>query len=156
MDPSRSSPEGHNQIRVSTPASFRRIGQRSSSRPVSPLPECPAPPQGNALRSLGAARVVACVLGRWIWASVTLFFTSPSFSTFTVHIIPIMTPSVCPSLCSPLSSVLYLRLLFVSVCLLLYPRGFSLAARLLRVSACPISPQLVTVCHLSFFLSSFT
>ena len=46
LDPSRSSPEGHNQIRVSTPASFRRFGQRSSNRPVSSLPECPAPPQG--------------------------------------------------------------------------------------------------------------
>ena len=67
LDPSRSSPEGHNQIRVSTPASFRRIGQRSSIRPVSSPPECPAPPQGIALRSLGAARAIVRVLGRCAW-----------------------------------------------------------------------------------------
>ena len=71
LDPSRSSPEGHNQIRVSTPASFRRIGQRSSSRPVSPLPVCPAPPQGIALRMLTMASAAARAAGRRASAFVT-------------------------------------------------------------------------------------
>ena len=72
LDPSRSSPEGHNQIRVSTPASFRRIGQRSSSRPVSPLPECPAPPQGVALRTRTMAHAAALTPGRRALAFVTV------------------------------------------------------------------------------------
>ena len=72
LDPSRSSPEGHNQIRVSTPASFRRIGQRSSIRPVSPLPVRPAPPQGNALRALTMAHAAAHSPGRRALAFVTV------------------------------------------------------------------------------------
>ena len=72
LDPSRSSPEGHNQIRVSTPASSRRIGQRSSIRPVSPLPECPAPPQGIALRMLSMARAAAHASGHRALAFVTV------------------------------------------------------------------------------------
>ena len=72
LDPSRSSPEGHNQIRVSTPASFRRIGQRSSSRPVSPLPECPAPPQGIALCMLSMAHAAAHASGQRALAFVTV------------------------------------------------------------------------------------
>ena len=72
LDPSRSSPEGHNQIRVSTPASFRRIGQRSSSRPVSPLPVRPVPPQGNALRALTMAHAAAHSPGRRALAFVTV------------------------------------------------------------------------------------
>ena len=71
LDPSRSSPEGHNQIRVSTPASSRRFGQRSSSCPVSPLPECPSPPQGIALRSLTMARATVRASGRRAMAFVT-------------------------------------------------------------------------------------
>ena len=132
LDPSRSSPEGHNQIRVSTPASFRRIGQRSSSRPVSPLPECPAPPQGIALRSLGAARAVACALGRCAWASVTLF-----------HLLVLL--DVHRSLCSNhdafcLSDAMLASIICAvsAVCCLSLSACFSiLAAQLLRVAACP-------------------
>ena len=72
LDPSRSSPEGHNQIRVSTPASSRRIGQRSSIRPVSPLPECSVSPQGIALRMLSMARAAAHASGHRALAFVTV------------------------------------------------------------------------------------
>ena len=116
MDPSRSSPEGHNQIRVSTPASSRRIGQRSSSRPVSSPPEGPDPLHKESHYArwarLGLLRARwAGVRGRPLRCSI-----SSSFSTFTVLFVPIMTPSVCLMRCSLLSSVLCL---LSAVCLCL-------------------------------------
>ena len=138
LDPSRSSPEGHNQIRVSTPASFRRIGQRSSSRPVSPLPECPAPPQGIALRSLGAARAVACALGRCAWASVTLFHL---LVLLDVHrSLRSNRDAFCLSaamLASIICAVSAVCCLSLSACFSILVASFFLAAHLLRVAACP-------------------
>ena len=149
MDPSRSSPEGHNQIRVSTPASFRRFGQRSSSG-AAPFPLSPSAPPLH--KESHYARWARLGLLRARWAGVRgrplRCSISSSFSTFTVLFVPIMTPSVCLLRCSLLSSVLCL-LSAVCLCLPVSLSSWLLSSSQRNCCASQLAlVQLVTVRHL--------
>jgi len=114
--------------RSASPPPHHSAGSASAVR-AAPFPLSPSAPPLH--KESHYARWARLGLLRARWAGVRgrplRCSISASFSTFPVPFVPIMTPSVCL-----LQDARFYRLccvcclLFVSVCLLLYPRGFFL------------------------------